>query len=105
SSFSANLNYVQTLQRAVSRHENALQVIGINLDKDLTTLRQTSQRLGLTWPQVLIPPEAAKRHLWEEASEVGTLPRLFVIDRQGILRADCNPADLDKELTRVLQSP
>src|SRR5262249_42640530 len=75
---------MRTIQERATREGGDLHVIGICLDKDMETMRQSCQRLGLTWLQVLVPTDEVQRQLWEEASEVNTVPRLLVIDRAGV---------------------
>ena len=57
---------------------------------------------GLPWPQVLVPTDDKTRQLWGEITGIGGIPRLFLIDRQGVLRAD-NPAKLKDEIVPLLK--
>jgi RNA polymerase sigma factor (sigma-70 family) len=91
---------VQELSR--KWRKDGLELIGVSFDNDLASMLKVCNRMGLDWPQVLVPSDAKQRELWQTASGIGTIPRLLVIDRQGILRAD-NPTDLDQEVGRLLQ--
>ena len=91
---------VQELSR--KWRQDGLEVIGVSFDNDAAAMKKVCDRLGLDWPQVLVPSDAKQRDLWQTASGIASIPRLLVIDHQGILRAD-NPKDLDQEVGRLLQ--
>jgi peroxiredoxin len=84
------------------RHKDGFEIIGVSFDPDAETVRKACAKDGLTWPQVLVPDDGETRELWYEAAELTSVPRLLVIDRQGILRADCRPDQLEEEITKVL---
>lgn len=52
----------------------------------------------------MLPADERKRELWYEAAGLESVPRLLLIDRQGILRADCGPDQLEQEITRELST-
>jgi hypothetical protein len=52
---------------------------------------------------VTVPRDYPDRELWEEASEILALPRVLVLDRDGVLRAD-TPKALEPVLTDLLRS-
>ena len=79
-------------------HQNGLEVIGVSLDDDVAKVKKTCDQLSLNWPQVLVPADEKQRDLWYEAAGIGSLPRVFVIDRDGILRADTT-----LDLTEVIE--
>ncbi len=84
------------------RHKDGFEIIGVSLNRDAETVQKVCAKEGLTWPQVLVPPDDKTRELWYEAAELTSVPRLLVIDRRGILRADCNLDQLEEEITKVL---
>ncbi len=84
------------------RHKDGFEIIGVSLDKDAETVKKVCAKKGLTWPQVLVANDDKTRELWYEASGMTGVLRLLVIDRKGILRADCGPDQLEKEITKVL---
>jgi thiol-disulfide isomerase/thioredoxin len=79
---------------------DGLFVIGVSLNTDSQTTAKTCKRLGLDWPQVLAPIDENQRELWHKASGISTIPRLFVIDRTGVLQMDAG--NLDAELITSL---
>lgn len=76
------------------RRGDGFEIVGVNFDKSIDDARKAIEEKRLAWPHVHVPNEDAVRNLWYEASSFSTLPRLVVIDREGIVRAQCNPSDL-----------
>ncbi len=85
-------------------HRDGLEVVGFNFDKDTKKAKAKCTELGLTWPQVIVPADDKTRTLWQEVAGIGVLPRVLLIDREGILRAD-DPADLKAEVARLMKAP
>lgn len=84
-------------------HKDGLEIIGVRFDQDAAKLRKACAKEGLPWPQVLVPSDEKTRQLWEEITGIGSIPRLFLIDRQGVLSAD-GPAKLKDEVARLLRN-
>jgi uncharacterized protein (TIGR03067 family) len=83
-------------------HKDGLEVIGVSFDEDAAKFKAKCAQLGLPWPQVLVPPDEKTRNLWNEVTGISGVPRLLLIDRDGVLRAD-QPARLKEEVARLLQ--
>jgi peroxiredoxin len=83
-------------------HDAGLEVVGISFDEDAAKVRKTIEQLKLSYPQVVVPGDEKTRQLWQEATGIGSVPRVFVIDRAGILRAD-NPEDIEKTVAELVQ--
>jgi hypothetical protein len=81
----------------------ALSAQTIAITEGVLKANQAIKRLGLTWPQVFVPADEKARELWHEASGIHGLPRLLLLDRRGILRADCGPGELAGEITKLLE--
>lgn len=79
-----------------------LEVIGINYDHDAEKARKACEKHGLTWPQVIVPKDEETRQLWQESSGIGSLPRVLLLDREGILRVD-GTAQLQKDVLKLLE--
>jgi RNA polymerase sigma factor (sigma-70 family) len=86
-------------------HAAGFEVIGVNLDEDARKARKTCESRGLSWPQVFVPADEKTRELWYESAGLAGVPRLLLIDRQGILQADCRPDQLEEEVTRQMERP
>jgi thiol-disulfide isomerase/thioredoxin len=84
------------------RQKDGLEIVGVSFDQDAEKARKAIQSQGLTWPQVLVPADDQTRELWREASGIGALPRLLLLDRDGVLRADCYPGELEEQIARLL---
>jgi thiol-disulfide isomerase/thioredoxin len=81
-------------------HGRGLEIIGISLDRDVETMRKTCKSQDLTWPQVYVPEDERIRELWHEASGIRSIPRLLLMDRDGILH---DPSGrLEEEVAKLL---
>jgi thiol-disulfide isomerase/thioredoxin len=86
-------------------HDRGFEVIGINHDNTLEVANQTITEQKLPWANVLAPTADDQRHLWYTATGTNSLPRLLLIDREGILRADTTPHALVGEIEKLLGNP
>src|SRR5205807_2341355 len=86
-------------------HKDGLEVIGVSLDNDAESVKKTCQRLNLSWLQVLVPADPKQRELWQEASGIGTIPRLLIVDRQGVLRLDLGGKVDEEQIVALLKRP
>ncbi len=83
-------------------HAEGLEIVGISLDENVDTVRWCVEDSDLGWPQILLKDQTSWSVL-SEVTGVESLPRLFVVGRQGILRSFREPvtedviADLLKE--------
>lgn len=88
-----------------ARRGQGFEIIGLNFDHKLKTARKAIEENGLTWPQVYVPKDEAVRTLWEEAASIEMLPRLILIDREGVVRADCGPYELEEAVAGLMADP
>lgn len=84
-------------------HKEGLEIVGINFDPKAETGKKRCETLGLTFPQVWVPADDKTRTLWQEASGIGSVPHLLLIDRDGILRADGHVEDLEITIAALLK--
>ena len=91
-----------TYQKLNSR---GFEIIGLNHDYSLKDARRAIADQKLPWANVLAPSDEDHRKLWSEATGTGSLPRLLLIDRDGILRAETSPHHLDAELEKLMGEP
>jgi thiol-disulfide isomerase/thioredoxin len=84
-------------------HAEGLEVLGICFDHDAKRAREALDRLGVTWSQVLVPNEETVRALWHDGADIGSLPRILVLDRRGRLQADCSPQEVEAEVAKRLK--
>ncbi len=85
------------------RHGDGLEIIGVNFDRHPARTDELVKRLALPWPEVIVPADDRSFSLWQDASGIHDLPRLLLIDRQGILRWDGPPAELEKQVEAMLR--
>jgi len=84
-------------------HERGFEVVGIGFDQDTEKAAAAFEKLELPWPRVQVPADGQTHRLWWEAAGIRSLPRLLLIDRQGILRADCSPGDLTAAVEKEMK--
>jgi thiol-disulfide isomerase/thioredoxin len=85
------------------RHADGFEVIGLNFDTDRARAETLVKTLGLPWSEVYVPADDRTRDLWADGAGISGLPRLFLIDRQGILRWDGGPHELEERITELLK--
>jgi hypothetical protein len=88
--------------------DKGLVVIGINFDEDLGQARRAVEDQDLAWPQVHAASvaEGYDGDLWQDLTGIENLPRLFLIDRDGVLVDDFYPFDVEKTLRdAVIEAP
>jgi thiol-disulfide isomerase/thioredoxin len=78
------------------------EVIGLNHDWTVEAAQRTIAKQELPWPNVLAPTQKDQRELWLTANDTGSLPRLLLMDQNGILRADCTLGDLEVEIDKLV---
>jgi thiol-disulfide isomerase/thioredoxin len=83
-------------------HASGFEIVGINFDQDQQTCISASKELDIPWQQVMAPTEEMRRDIWMRAMGIQSLPRLLLIDREGILRIDCKPDELDSRVTELM---
>jgi Thioredoxin-like len=83
-------------------HKDGLEIIGINFDPKAETGQKRCKDVGITYPQVWVPSDEKTRQLWEEAAGIRGVPRVLLIDRDGILRADTT-SELETKIADILK--
>jgi thiol-disulfide isomerase/thioredoxin len=82
-----------------------LEVVGVNHDNDLETAKRVIAEQKLPWANVMAPTAEEQRTLWYAASGTQALPRLLLIDREGVLRAEVSPYQLEAEIEKLVGKP
>ncbi len=85
------------------RHTDGLEVIGVNFDKNRARADVLVTAIGLPWAEVYLPDDDRTRRVWAEGPGISNLPRLFLIDREGILRWEGGPNDLERQIHEWLK--
>lgn len=86
--------------------DKGLVVIGVSFDRTPGAARKAIKEKGLDWTHVYAD-EAAKGidDLWHDLTGITSIPRLFLIDRQGVLRGDFYPHDLEGKIKPLIEEP
>ena len=84
-------------------HKDGFEIVGINLDDKAETGQKRFKTLGITYSQVWVPSDENTRQLWQEASGMGSVPHLLLIDRDGVLRADGHIEDLEMTVAALMK--
>jgi RNA polymerase sigma factor (sigma-70 family) len=84
------------------RQSAGFEVIGVNFDHERTKADVMIRKLALNWPQYFVPAAEATRQIWDDATGITSLPRLLLIDRDGILRWDGGPGELEDRVEALL---
>ncbi|MCB9879781.1 MAG: TlpA family protein disulfide reductase [Planctomycetes bacterium] len=94
------LKALPELLRVHREHGDALAIVGVSCDHDLAALRGfLADHREVDWPQLYAD---GKWHPAATAAGIDTIPRLFLIDRAGVLRSIDASKDLDAQLRRLL---
>ncbi|TVQ32103.1 MAG: TlpA family protein disulfide reductase [Phycisphaeraceae bacterium] len=86
------------LREAHDRYrDKGLEIIGISFDRTKEDALGAIEKHGLDWTHVWAHDVAPDhREFWNSISDIGSLPRFFVIDRDGVLKSDAYPYDVEK---------
>jgi RNA polymerase sigma factor (sigma-70 family) len=69
-------------------HEKGLEIVGVSMDFKKEKMQDFVDAMVLPWPQVLVPESREIRGIWQQVNGIHGIPRVLLIDRQGILRGD-----------------
>jgi len=85
-------------------HPQGLEVIGLSFDQDAKAAGAAFKRYEIPWPLVLVPTNQEQRQLWTAATRIISLPRILLIDQEGVLRFDLTsePWKLDENVALLL---
>jgi thiol-disulfide isomerase/thioredoxin len=85
------------------KHKNAgLEIVGLSLDTDSAKAREAYQKLALSWPLHVIPADPNSRAALRDVTGIQSVPRLILLDRNGMVRADLNA--WSEQLVRQVES-
>ncbi|HSZ59044.1 MAG TPA: TlpA disulfide reductase family protein [Tepidisphaeraceae bacterium] len=85
-----------------NKKAEGFEIVGINYDYAVETARRAISQQSLPWANVVAPTDQRLRDLWLDATGTSSLPRLLVLDRNGILRADITADELPATLDKLL---
>jgi uncharacterized protein (TIGR03067 family) len=85
------------------RRKDGFEVIGINFDNDRARAEEMVKQHGLPWTEIWVPGDDRTRRLWADGPGIAGLPRLFLLDREGILRWEGRPGTLEDQINSLLK--
>lgn len=89
-------------------HGKGLDVLCLSFDMNEEASKAVFKSHKIPWPMVFVPSDKEVRQLWTEAVRVPPIPRILVIDRQGVLHSDIssfprNAQGLEEIITALLE--
>jgi len=79
-----------------------LEIIGVNLDETMEKAQEAISKESLPWPNVIAPISQEPRDLWHTVAGIQAIPRLWLIDKKGVLRADPYPQIVVEEIKKLM---
>ena len=83
--------------------EAGLRIIGLNFDREWRDAQVAVDEHGMAWPHVHAAVDEIHRKFWSRITGITTIPRLIVVDREGVVRADNPEEDLDEVIATLLR--
>jgi len=85
-------------------HARGLEVVGLSFDTSGEAAKAAFASYEIPWPLVVVPSGEEIRQLWTETARITTLPRVLLVDQQGVLRLDQSPPNrLEEEISALLR--
>ncbi len=88
--------------------DKGLAVLGVNFDQSPEAMNRVVTRLDIAWPNAFVATDEDTRDIWHAATGIMSLPRVLLVDRKGVLRADFDTLKEDQLQTlvsRLLSEP
>ncbi len=85
------------------RHVDGFEIIGVNFDPTRARAEELVKTVSMPWALVYVPEDDHTRELWAKGPGITDLPRLFLIDRQGILRWAGGTGELEGHVNLLLK--
>ena len=79
-------------------HARGLEIVAISLDRDVADAVRVYAERDIEWPLVFVPTDERTRDLWRRATDTYGIPRVLLIDREGVMRGDLHGTDLAKRV-------
>jgi RNA polymerase sigma factor (sigma-70 family) len=87
------------------RRGDGFEVVGLNFQDNRAAAEQLVKTLSLSWPEVFVPNDDRTRRLWIDGPGLRGTPRLFLIDREGVLRHDGGSEEIEERIVELLVAP
>jgi thiol-disulfide isomerase/thioredoxin len=83
-------------------HSRGFEIVGLNHDHTLADAERAIAKQALPWPNIPGPADDGHRELWGKTTGTLALPRLLLIDRDGILRAEVSADELEADIAKLI---
>lgn len=88
-----------TLKRLHDQYASILTVLGTNFDDDQEVCERAVKKLDLPWMQIHgVSSRGEHVEAWSQISQITTLPRLLLVNPQGILIREVSPLQINEIL-------
>ena len=77
-------------------HPRGVDLVGVNFDMSAEEGQRAVTDGQMPWPQVFVGALPETVDHWYDATTLAGLPRVFVVDRSGVLRWDSTSTDVDR---------
>ena len=92
------------LKEINENYSDSLAVVGINFDDELEACEAAIKKLDLPWPEVHATTSALPyKEAWMKITQISNLPRLFLVNPDGVLIAELGPYDLEDQLQEQMK--
>lgn len=81
------------------KYSESLSVVGINYDDELEECEAAIKKLDIPWQEVHANSSALPhKEAWVKITQISSLPRLLLVNPEGVLIAELGPYDLENQL-------
>ena len=92
------------LKKLNEKHSASLAVVGINFDDELEVCEAAMKKLDLPWPEIHAATSALPhKEAWTKISQISMLPRLLLVNPEGVLIAELRPDYLEDQLKEQMK--
>lgn len=96
------LSALATAKRArEADRKKELAVVGVSFDGSVEDARKAFAVSGADGPFALVPNDSLSRRLWRDGAQVEFVPKILLIDPEGVARFVCNSFDLQDHIDIV----
>ena len=96
-------SFPEVIELYTAYHPKGLEILGINLDKDRAAMNSAIKRFEIPWRQYFDGRGWGNKYALEY--NVGAIPSMWLVDKNGILRTMEAREDLEKQVKELLAEP
>jgi len=93
------------LKKLNEKYSESLSVVGINFDDELEESEAAIKKLDIPWQEVHANSSALPhKEAWVKITQISSLPRLLLVNPEGVLIAELGPYDLENQLKEQMKN-